>query len=62
MHGLTHLSLSAGLLKHCVQSCDLKVQEVCGHLSQVLLFQVPTDALDLFQTSRLQRDASPDVG
>lgn len=50
-----HLGFSAGLLVDCVQPCDLKVQEVHGHLSQVLLIQVPADALHLAQASWLQR-------
>ena len=50
-----HLGFSAGLLVDRVQPCDLKVQEVRGQLSQVLFIQVPANALNLFQTSWLQR-------
>lgn len=59
---LAHLGFSAGLLIDGMQCCDLKVQEICGHLGHVLLIQVPANALNLFQASWLQRKSLPQLG
>lgn len=49
-----YLGRTADLFVNSVDRCQLKVQDVGGHLGYVRLFQVPAHSLHLLQQTRLQ--------
>lgn len=49
-----YLGSTADLFVNSVDRCQLKVQDVGGHLGYVRLFQVPAHSLHLLQQTRLQ--------